>query len=119
MYTAALLRTIEESGEAVLTLTEELVDEELLRSRLTRHEVARQLSLLLEAAAALPGEIRQRMPEVDWGSLAAVGKALAGPAGKALDEALLFGARALTPATLMWLRVYRQQHPDWFAMTLD
>jgi len=118
MYGAALLKAIEEAGEAVMTLTEGLQDSELLASRLTRHEVARQLRLFTEAASALPIERREGMPEVDWGGIAAAGLALAGPRGAALDDALIFGVRALVPATLMWLRVYRQQSPQWFSMTL-
>lgn len=117
MFGAALLKTIEEAGVAVLTLTEGLQDSELLASRLTRQEVVRQLRLLTEAAAALPPELRDGMPEVDWAGMAAAGQALAGPGGRELDDALVFGARALTPALMMWLRVYRQQHPQWFKMT--
>lgn len=116
MYTAALLKTIEEAGVDVLTLIEGLDDVELLGSRLTRQEVARQLRLFTEAAAALPDEVRQGMPEVDWAGLGAAGGALAGPGGVALDDALRFACRSLVPATLMWLRVYRKQHPRWFEM---
>jgi uncharacterized protein with HEPN domain len=119
MYAAALLKTIEDSGVAVLTLVEGVQDGELLASRLTRQEATRQMRLMLEAATALPSEMRQAMPEVDWAGMATVGKALAGSVGAELDEALIFCARALTPAFLMWLRVYRQQHPDWFEMRLS
>ncbi|HEX5356217.1 MAG TPA: hypothetical protein VFW93_08360 [Aquabacterium sp.] len=117
MYAAALLKTIEEAGVAVLTLTEGLLDTELLASRLTRHEVTRQLRLLTEAAAALPSEVHQGMPEIDWAGLATTGLALAGAPGSELDEAMLLGSRAQTPAAMMWLRVYKSQHPDWFAMS--
>jgi hypothetical protein len=108
---AALLKTMEDTGVAVLTLTEGLEDSELLASRLTRSEVARQLRLFTEAATALPIEQRDGMPEVDWGAIAAAGLALGGPGGPALDEALILGARTLAPSTLMWLRVYRHQQP--------
>ena len=117
MYAAALLKTIEDAGVAILTLTEGLQDAELLASRLTRHEVTRQLRLLTAAAAALPPDIHQGMPELDWSGMAAMGAALAGSPGVAFDDAMLFGARALTPAAMMWLRVYKTQHPPWFAMT--
>lgn len=117
MYAAALLKTIEEAGVAVLTLTEGLLDTELLASRLTRQEVTRQLRLLTEAAAALPSEVHQGMPEIDWAGLATTGLALAGGPGTELDEAMLSGSRALTPAAMMWLRVYKSQHPQWFAMS--
>lgn len=118
MYGAALLKTMEEAGEGVLTLTEGLQDAELLGSRLTRSEVARQLRMLTEAAMALPIELRNNMPEVDWAGIGAAGSALAGPAGAALDDALLFASHALVPATLMWMRVYKEQHPEWFRMNL-
>lgn len=117
MYAAALLKTIEDAGVAVLTLTEGLLDTELLASRLTRHEVTRQLRLLTEAASALPTDVHQGMPEVDWAGLASTGLALAGAPGNELDDAMLIGARALTPSAMMWLRVYKTQHPQWFAMT--
>lgn len=118
LYSAALLQSIEEAGVGVLTLAEGLSDGELIGSRLTRQEVARQLRILTEAAAALPDEIRTGMPEIDWAGIGAAGSALAGPAGPALDDALVFAARALTPATLMWMRIYRQQHPQWFQIAL-
>jgi hypothetical protein len=114
---AALLQAINEAGEGVLILVEGVEDEELLASRLTRAEVMRQSSLLIDAAAALPPEMRQAMPEVDWDGLATTGLALAGPAGPARDEALVTAARALVPATLMWMRVYKTAQPDWFAPT--
>jgi hypothetical protein len=118
MYGAALLKTIEETGVGVLTLVEGLQDSELLASRLTRSEVARQLRMLTEAAMALPSEVRTGMPEVDWAGIGTAGNALAGPAGSELDDALVFASRALVPATLMWMRVYRQQHPEWFSMNI-
>jgi len=103
---------------AVLTLTEGLQDDELLASRLTRSEVARQLRLFAEAAVGLPGGVRAEMPEVDWPAMATAAAALAGPAGPALDDALLLASKALVPTTLMWLRVYKQQHPEWFSMSV-
>lgn len=119
MYAAALFKTIEEAGVAVLTLVEGIQDSELLASRLTRQEVTRQMRLLLEAAAALPPDMRTAMPEIDWPGMATVGKALSGTVKTELDEAVVFCARALTPALMMWLRVYQQQHPDWFKMQLS
>ncbi len=111
---ALLLQTIDDAGVAVMTLTEGLQDEELVASRLTRSETIRHLILLTEAARGLPEDLRSGMPEVDWAGLAATGQALSGPRGPAMDEALLVGAKAHVPATLMWLRVYQTQHPEWF-----
>ena len=118
MYGAALLKTIDETGVAVLTLTEGLEDSELLASRLTRGEVERQFKLLAMAASGLPETWRSQLPEVDWDGLQGCAITLDGPRGAELDEALVFAARSLVPATLMWLRVYRQQQPQLFAMTI-
>jgi hypothetical protein len=118
MYGSALLKTIDDTGVAVLTLTEGIEDAELLASRLTRAEVTRQLRLFTEAAIALPDELSQSMPEVDWPGIGAAGVALAGPIGQEMDEAIVMATRALIPTTLMWMRVYKQQHPEWFSMSL-
>ncbi len=114
MAASTLLLAIEDAGVGVMTLTEGLQDDELVASRLTRAETIRHLLLLTEAANGLPDAMRAGMPEVDWTGLSATGQALSGPRGPAQDEALLVGAKALVPAALMWLRVYRTQQPDWF-----
>lgn len=118
MYGAALLKAIDESGINILTLVEGVVPSELLASRLTQMEVIHQLRTLIDAADGLPAAVREGMPEIDWPGIRAAGQALSGPPGPARNDALLFASQALVPATLMWLRVYQQQHPDWFAMTL-
>jgi hypothetical protein len=117
MYGAALLNIMTDAGVAVMTLTEGIEDRELIASRLTRAEVARQARILIEAAMNLPQLIREGMPEIDWAGISGAGSALSGPAGRAMDDALVFASRALIPATLMWMRVYQQQHPDWFILT--
>jgi hypothetical protein len=116
MFNAALLKTLDEAGMAVLTLTEGLETAELLGSRLTRSEVLRHMHLWSDAALGLPEPQRQGMPEVDWAAIEGAHGALKGSPGPALDDALILGTTTLVPNTLMWLRVYRQQHPEWFAM---
>lgn len=118
MHGPALIQAIDEAGVAVLTLTEGLEDAELLASRLTRSEVVRQLGLLCDAAQGLPEAMRHNMPEIDWPGLKAAGLALKGPPGVGMDEALLACHKQLVPTTLMWMRVYRQQHPDWFKLPM-
>jgi hypothetical protein len=105
MFNAALLKTLDEAGMA-----------ELLGSRLTRSEVLRHMHLWSDAALGLPEPQRQGMPEVDWAAIEGAHGALKGSPGPALDDALILGTTTLVPNTLMWLRVYRQQHPEWFAM---
>jgi uncharacterized protein with HEPN domain len=113
MMTAPLLHVIREAGEAVLTLTETLDEAEFLRSRLTRAEVRRQLCTLADTLAALGGPVQGRMPEIDWAGWRAARRGL-DAGGAAQDEALWFAVRSLVPATLSWLRVYRQSHPQLF-----
>lgn len=117
IVTGALLALIEQSGMAVLTLIEGLAREELLRSRLTRAEVQRQLTTLARSAAQVEPAARAAMPELDWPGWDALGPRLAGPPGEALDEALWFACESLVPATLLWLRVYQQGQPELFRMT--
>jgi len=113
---AALLGLVEQAGLAVVTLVEGLAREELLRSRLTRVEVLRQLRTLADSAARLPDSVRTQMPEADWAGWETLRPTLHGPAGPALDDTLWFASTSLAPALLLWLRVYRQSHAEWFRM---
>jgi uncharacterized protein with HEPN domain len=110
----ARLGLIEQAGTAVAILTEGLTQEELLRSRLTRAEVLRQLKLLADSAAQMQPAARATMPELDWSGWDAMRQRFSGPAGASLDEALWFACEALVPATLLWLRVYQQSQPELF-----
>jgi hypothetical protein len=115
MYAAALLNTIEEASAAVLILTEDLQDEELLGSRLTRAEVERQLILASKAAEGLGKPFHEALPEIDWPAWLAIHQALSQPAGSpGRDEAMLFGVHSLTAATMMWLRQYKSHQPEMF-----
>lgn len=114
--TGALLAIIDQAGHAVLTLVENLSRDELLRSRLTRIEVQRQLRTIALSAAALRPETRALMPEVDWSALVALGERMALPHGTAPDEALWFACQSQVPALLLWLRVYRHAQPRLFSM---
>ncbi len=113
MITAPMLSLIQDAGEAILVLTDSLEESELLRSRLTREEVRRQMLQLSETLLWLPEAAREALPEIDWAGWRATRLALE-VSGSAQDEALWFGARSLVPATLSWLRVYRKERPDLF-----
>lgn len=112
----ALLGVAEQAGLDVLTLAENLSRDELLRSRLTREEVQRQLRAIADALSALRPELRRAMPEIDWSGWEHLRSALAATAGEALDEALWFAVESLTPALLLWLRIHRRSQPELFAM---
>lgn len=116
MLVAAMLALIEEAGEGVMVLVDDLDEAQLLRSRLTRSEVRRQLQLMADTLAALPPPLQATMAEIDWAGWRATGLALPGERASQ-DEVLWFGVRSLVPATLAWLRVYRQSMPEHFAFT--
>lgn len=116
--TGALLGLIEQSAQGALLLCEGLSRDELLGSRLTRAEVLRQLLTLADSAARLDLAVQAAMPELDWAGWAALAPRLRAPSGPDLEEALWFAIESLVPATLLWLRLYRQQQPRWFRMGL-
>jgi hypothetical protein len=113
---SARLGLIEQAGTAVAILVEGLTRDELLRSRLTRVEVLRQLKTLSDSAAEVSPGARADMPEMDWAGWDAMGLRFSAPPGDALDEALWFACEALVPATLLWLQVYQQSQPELFRM---
>jgi hypothetical protein len=113
---SALLGLIEQAGIGVATLTEGLERQELLRSRLTRAEVLRQLKTLADSASQVDAAVRCAMPELDWIGWDAMRARLALPPGAALDESLSFAVEALVPATLLWLRVYQHSQPELFRL---
>lgn len=113
MINAAMLSVIQQAGEAVLVLIDNVESDEFLRSRLTRQEVRRQLGLMAETLLALPHEAQAAMPEIEWGSWRSVQQGLPSPAVNG-DELCWDSARSLVPATLSWLRLYRRSEPALF-----
>lgn len=117
MLNGALFAIIEEAGSAVLILMESIEETEFIKSRLTRSEVRRQLLIIATIATKITPEVRQQMPELDWDGWNALARELDGSNSAREDVALWFGIRSLTPALLMWLRVYRQNQPELFRYT--
>jgi hypothetical protein len=117
LVAAAMLKVIQDAGEGVLVLVDDVDEGQLLRSRLTRAEVQRQLLLMAGTLGALPPAAQAAMPEIDWAGWRAAEMALSGGPGAQQDDALCFATRALVPATLSWLRVYRQGSPELFSFT--
>ena len=117
--TSAMLALIEQSGLAVVTLAEGLDEADLRRSRLTRAEILRHLRVLARSAQAVPPMVRDDMPELDWEGWRLQAQRLQADAGEDLEDAIWFATHSVVPATLLWLRVYRQSHPQWFVMTPD
>ncbi len=113
---SALLGLMEQAGISIATLIEGLEQSELLRSRLTRAEVLRQLRTLADSAGQVEPAMRRDMPELDWAGWDAMRPRFSTPPGEALDEALWFACESLVPATLLWMRVYQQSQPELFRM---
>jgi monoamine oxidase len=109
--TARVFELVEQACTDVLTLTEGLEMEDLLRSRLTRPEVRRQTWKVATELAGLPTGERSALPELDWNSWQELPRLL--ESGGALEEdALCIAVESLMPVTLMWLRLYRNQPPQ-------
>lgn len=117
LETSALLGIVEQAGLAVVTLVENLSEEELLRSRLTRAEVLRQLVTLADSLAQLASTLQTTLPDLGWDDWQGMLGVLHGPPGRALDDALWFASNSLVPATVLWIRVYRKEKPELFRMT--
>lgn len=113
---SALLGMIEKAGTSIAILIDGLEKNELLRSRLTRREVLRQLKTLADNVAQLGEPARDAMPELDWSCWDNMRSRFDARPGEALDEALWFACESLVPATLLWLRVYQQSQPELFRM---
>ena len=114
MLSISPFNAMEEAGTAVLTLTEGLEKGEFLASRLTRAETRRQLRLMSRSALLLSPEIHALLAEIDWEGWRILDQRLA-ISDKAEDTMLWLAIRALVPDTLMWLRVYRKNQPEWFS----
>lgn len=113
LLTAAQLGILNDSGNAILTLTEGLDEGEFFATRLTREEVRRHLLVLTQTVANIPAEVRECMPEVNWEGWTALGWEL--QSLRRDDKgSVWFGVRSLVPATLLWLRLYRQRQPELF-----
>lgn len=114
--TSALLNLIEQTGLDVATLAEGLDEADLRRSRLTRAELLRQLRLMANSAMAVPPSAHEAMPELDWEGWRLLALRLQADAGADVDGAIWFAIQSVVPATLLWLRVYRQNQPQLFVM---
>jgi uncharacterized protein with HEPN domain len=112
----ARLGLIVQAGEAVAILTEGLERSELLRSRLTRGEVLRQLQQLADNASQIGMPLQHAMPELDWNGWQAMRARFTEAPGAAFDDAFWFACESLVPATLLWLRVYQHSQPELFRM---
>jgi hypothetical protein len=107
------LAGIELAATEVITLSEGLEREELLRSRITGAEVRKRLIDLGAAMARISDPTKSSLSELDYaGWLEVCVRLEAG--GPSSADALWFATQALVPATLDWIRVYQAERPEWF-----
>lgn len=116
MLIGALLTIIEEAGEGVLVMTEEVEKAEFLRSRLTRHEVQRRLLIMAGSAGNVMPEARKLIPEIPWDGWEKLARDLNRDNPEA-DELLWFAVTSMAPATMTWIEVYRSKQPELFTFT--
>ncbi|MDP3872140.1 MAG: hypothetical protein Q8Q80_05715 [Methyloversatilis sp.] len=115
LFGAASLAILEEACGDVLILGEGLARDDFERSRLTRNALCGRLKVIADCLHGLPAEARNRMPELGWDGWDVTRRVLDGAPDQ--DGTLWFAASSLAPATLMWLRVYREEQPALFAFT--
>jgi uncharacterized protein with HEPN domain len=117
LASATMLNIMQQSCEAVLTLTEDVAPEDFFSSQLTQAESLRHLRIIAENVDRLPMESKTMMAEIDWAGWNVLLSQVRSSGGFERD-AIWFAIRSMVPATLIWLRVFRQQQPDLFRMTL-
>ena len=115
MVSGALLGIIEEACEDILILVENVEPEEFFASKLTQKEAIRQIRIITESAANLPDDIKLKMKEIDWAGWQVLWAQVKTTGGFERD-AIWFAIRSMVPATIMWLRVFRQSQPEIFAI---
>lgn len=114
MLTGALLGLMEQLALDIVTLTEEIDESEFFASRLTRVQTLKLLGSLVQTAANLPAEARERMPQVDWAAWAALAKILPNPKQHPLQ--IWVAIREITPMTVQHLHDYRRVQPQLFSI---
>lgn len=115
LFGAASLAILEEACGDVLILGEDLSRDDFERARLTRTALCSRLKVIVDCLHGLPAEARSRMPELGWDGWDLARRVLEGAADP--DGTLWFAVSSLAPATLMWLRVYREEQPALFAFS--
>lgn len=114
IVSGAMLGILEEAGTAILIMTESFAYHELFASRITQHEVLRQLKVMADTAFNLPSEVKFKMLEIDWESWQALSIQF-NKSDESMQEAVWFAVRSLVPATLLWLKVFHKSSPELFS----
>ncbi|MFA6014481.1 MAG: hypothetical protein WC742_05390 [Gallionellaceae bacterium] len=114
MLTGAMLGLMRQLGLDIITLTEEIDENEFFASRLTRIETLKLLNSMTLTIADLPAGVRERMPEIDWMAWEALANALPNPSRHPLQ--IWLAVKELTPLTLQHLNDYKRSQPQLFSI---
>lgn len=113
MLIGALLGLMRQLGLDIITLTEEIDEDEFFASRLTRTQTLQLLTSLSKTAASVPQEVQARMPLIDWAAWAALPEKLARPAQHPFQ--IWVAIKELTPMTVHSLNEYKRTQPKLFS----
>lgn len=117
IYVASLLANFFEAGWAIQVLVGDAGRRQYETSRLARPEVEKHLRNMAASARALPEDVREQMPKVDWQSWAELGDFL--PPKNAHARDLVWTAIDVwLPQTGLELRRYRRRLPALWRFTL-
>lgn len=110
MYIASLLANFFEAGWSIQVLLGDMNRSQYEASRLARPTIERHLRTMSDSARALPAEVREQMPRVDWQSWEELGDYV--PPRDEHARALVWTAlESWLPPAGAELRRYRRQLP--------
>ncbi len=111
LVVSSLLKSFFEAGWAIQVLLGDADRPTYEASRITRPQAEHHLKTMVDVAGALPAEVRQLMPQMDWDSWIELGQHL--PPRTAHDRDLIWTAISvwLPPAGAV-MRRYRRELPQ-------
>ena len=115
MLTAAMLKLIEQTGQDILVLADELDEREFFASRLTRLQTFQLLGTLSQTAHNLPADVKTHLNGIDWTAWAALPAALARPNEHTFR--IWVAIKELTPRTVQSLIDYTRVYPELFKLS--
>jgi uncharacterized protein with HEPN domain len=118
IYAASLLANFFEAGWAIQVLIGDMDRQQYFASRLTRREIRRHLGIMVETAAALPDEVREKTSDVAWQTWVELEASLDCQTRKQKD-AVWAALETLVPVTGFYLRQYKARQPELFSFKLE
>ncbi len=110
-----MLKLIEQTGQDILVLADELDEQEFFASRLTRLQTFQLLGTLSQTAHNLPADVKAHLNGIDWTAWAALPAALARPNEHAFR--IWVAIKELTPRTVQSLIDYTRVYPELFRLS--